>query len=82
MKNQKQINSLKDNIISDDELNKVIGDNKDIYKKLNELPEIEALDSIINQEESIDGIDKGKKFNIINAIETSLFLKPNCIKRK
>ena len=45
MRNEKQINPLQDNIISDDELDIVIGANKDLYDKLNELPEIEALDS-------------------------------------
>ena len=42
MKNEKQINPLQDNIISDDELDNIIGANKDLYDKLNELPEIEA----------------------------------------
>ena len=62
MKNEKQINPLENNMISDDELNNIIGANKDLYDKLNELPEIEALDSFIDQKESMDEIDREKGF--------------------
>ena len=37
MRNEKQIKSPQDNIISDDELDIVIGANKELYDKLNEV---------------------------------------------
>ena len=64
MKSEKQKNYLQNNIISDDELDDIIGANKDLYDKLNELPEIEALDSVIDQKELIDGIDRKKGFSL------------------
>ncbi len=64
MKNERQLNPLENKIISDNELDNIIGANKDLYDKLNELPEIEALDSVIDQEKSIDGIDRQKEFSL------------------
>ena len=64
MKNERQLNPLENKIISDNELDNIIGANKDLYDKLNELPEIEALDSVIDQEKSIDGIDRQKESSL------------------
>ena len=64
MKNERQLNPLENKIISDKELDNIIGANKDLYDKLNELPVIEALDSFIDQEKSIDGIDRQKEFSL------------------
>ena len=64
MKNERQLNPLENKIISDNELDNIIGANKDLYDKLNELPEIEALDSVTDQEESINGIDRQKGFSL------------------
>ena len=73
MNDKKQINPLHDKLISDAELETVIGANKDLYDKLNELPEIEALDSIIDQEESIDGTDRGKGLTLDLIIKIKSF---------
>ena len=72
MKNGKQINHLQNNMISDDELDNIIGANKDLYDKLNDLPEIEALNSGIDQKESIDVIDrkKGSSLDLIVKIKS------------
>ena len=72
MKNGKQINHLQNNMISDDELDNIIGANKDLYDKLNDLPEIEALNSGIDQKESTDVIDrkKGSSLDLIVKIKS------------
>ena len=51
MKNESHIEALDQQDISEVELNNVIDANKDLYDKLNELPEIEALDSLVEEEE-------------------------------
>jgi len=71
MKNDPRIDKTQDQEVSNVELEKVIGSNKDLYDKLNKIPEIEALDSILLEDE--DGI-KNKKtpyfsLNIINKIK-------------
>ena len=71
MKNAPSIDKIQDQEVSNAELEKVIGSNKDLYDKLNKIPEIEALDSILLEDE--DGI-KNKKtpyfsLNIINKIK-------------
>ena len=50
MKNESHIEALDQQDFSEVELNNVIDANKDLYDKLNELPEIEAMDSIIEEE--------------------------------
>ena len=79
MKNRRQIEALDQQEISEIELNNFIGANKNLYNKLNELPEMEALDSILEDEEinkednekskfSIDYIDKIKSFYYENEL--------------
>ena len=72
MKNDKQINPLQKNTISDDELDVVIGANKELYDRLNELPEIEALDSIVEVASSKKGSggEKGFTLDIITKIKS------------
>ena len=72
MKNDKQINPLQKNTISDDELDVVIGANKELYDRLNELPEIEALDSIVEVANSKKGSEgeKGFTLDIITKIKS------------
>ena len=55
MKNESHIEALDQQDISEVELNNVIDANKDLYDKLNELPEIEALDSLVEEEEEKKG---------------------------
>ena len=55
MKNESHIEALDQQDISEVELNNVIDANKDLYDKLNELPEIEALDSLVEEEEGKKG---------------------------
>ena len=43
MKNDRTIETSEEQNIPEVELNKVIGANKELYDKLNEIPEIEAL---------------------------------------
>ena len=56
MKNESHIEALDQQDISEVELNNVIDANKDLYDKLNELPEIEALDSLVEEEGKRAGI--------------------------
>ncbi len=71
MKNAPSIDKIQDQEVSNAELEKVIGSNKDLYDKLNKIPEIEALDSIVLEDE--DGINNEKtpyfSLNIINKIK-------------
>ncbi len=71
MKNENQIESLGKNTVSDAELESVIGANQDLYNKLNQLPEIEALSSITDKSEE----NKSKS-------EDSIFFKKNISKLK
>ena len=58
MKNESHLEALDQQDISEVELNNVIDANKDLYDKLNELPEIEALDSLVEEEEAKRGKNK------------------------
>ena len=71
MKNESQSEALGQQEISEVELNNVIGANKDLYDKLNELPEMEALDSLIEEKEVKRDGNKKPKFSIdfINKID-------------
>ena len=71
MKNENQIEALGKNTVSDAELESVIGANQDLYNKLNQLPEIEALSSITDKSEE----NKSKS-------EDSIFFKKNISKLK
>ena len=71
MKNENQIESLGKSTVSDAELESVIGANQDLYNKLNQLPEIEALSSITDKSEE----NKSKS-------EDSIFFKKNISKLK
>ena len=71
MKNENQIESLGKSTVSDAELESVIGANQDLYNKLNQLPEIEALSSITDKSEE----NKSKS-------ENSIFFKKNISKLK
>ena len=51
MKNDRIREISEEQNIPEVELNKVIGANRDLYDKLNKIPEIEALDSILEEEE-------------------------------
>ena len=62
MKNQ--IDPLLKSTISDEELDVVIGANKELYDRLNELPEIEALDSTIEDTNSKKGRDGETEFTL------------------
>ena len=72
MKNESHLEALDQQDISEVELNNVIDANKDLYDKLNELPEIEALDSLIEEEEEKKGRNKKSKSSIdfINKIKS------------
>ena len=72
MKNESHIEALDQQDISEVELNNVIDANKDLYDKLNELPEIEALDSLVEEEEAKRGRNKKSKSSIdfINKIKS------------
>mgnify|MGYP001460401807 CR=1 FL=1 len=72
MKNESQKEASDQQDISEVELNNVIDANKDLYDKLNELPEMEALDSLIEEEEvSRDGNKKPKiSVDFINKIKS------------
>ena len=72
MKNESQLEALGQQEISEVELNNVIGANKDLYDKLNELPEMEALDSLIEEKEASRDGNKKPKFSIdfINKIKS------------
>ena len=50
MKNDRPIETSEELNIPESELNKVIGANKELYDKLNEITEIEALDPILEEE--------------------------------
>ena len=71
MKNESQTEALGQKEILDVELNNVIDANKDLYDKLNELPEMETLDSLIEKQEVQRSRDKKSKFSIdfINRIK-------------
>ena len=71
MKNENQIEALGKNTVSDAELESVIGANQDLYNKLNQLPEIEALSSITDKSEE----NRSKS-------EDSIFFKKNISKLK
>ena len=64
MKNESHIEALDQQDFSEVELNNVIDANKDLYDKLNELPEIEAMDSIIEEEEVRRGRNKKSRSSI------------------
>ena len=64
MKNKRQTEALDQQEISETELNNFIGANKDLYNKLNELPEMEALDSIFEDEEINKDDNEKLKFSI------------------
>ena len=72
MKNESHIEALDQEEISEVALNNVIDANKDLYDKLNELPEIEALDSLVEEEEEKKGRNKKSKSSIdlINKIKS------------
>ena len=71
MKNDRTIETSEEQNIPEVELNKVIGANRDLYDKLNEIPEIEALDSIMEEEE-IKKNEKESQFvsDLINRIKS------------
>ena len=71
MKNTSQKEALSQQDILEVELNNVIDANKDLYDKLNELPEIEALNSIVEEEEVRKDRNKKSKSSIyfINKIK-------------
>ena len=71
MKNENQIEAIGKDTVSDAELESVIGANQDLYNKLNQLPEIEALSSITDKSEE----NKSKS-------EDSIFFKKNISKLK
>ena len=71
MKNENQLEALGKNTVSDAELESVIGANQDLYNKLNQLPEIEALSSITDKSEE----NRSKS-------EDSIFFKKNISKLK
>ena len=77
MKNDKQINPLQKNTISDDELDVVIGANKELYDRLNELPEIEALDSIVEVANSKKGSGGEKGFTLDTITKIKSFYHEN-----
>ena len=60
MKNESHIEALDQQDISEVELNNVIDANKDLYDKLNELPEIEALDSLVEEGAAIGKANHGR----------------------
>ena len=62
MKNDRPIETSEELNIPESELNKVIGANKELYDKLNEIPEIEALDSILEEEEEKKVNEKESRF--------------------
>ena len=64
MKNESHIEALDQQDFSEVELNNVIDANKDLYDKLNELPEMEALDSLVEEEEVNRDGNKKPKFSI------------------
>ena len=72
MKNESQKEASGQQDISEVELNNVIDANKDLYDKLNELTEIEALDSQIEEEEEKRDRNKKSKSSIdfINNIKS------------
>ena len=71
MKNDRIREISEEQNIPEVELNKVIGANRDLYDKLNEIPEIEALDSILEEEE-IKKNEKESQFvsDLINRIKS------------
>ena len=62
MKNDRLIETSEELNVPESELNKVIGANKELYDKLNEIPEIEALDSILEEEEEKKVNEKESRF--------------------
>jgi len=64
MKNESQKEALSQQDISEVELNNVIDANKDLYDKLNELPEMETLDSLIEEQEVQRSRNKKSKSSI------------------
>ena len=62
MKNDRPIENSEELNVPESELNKVIGLNKELYDKLNEIPEIEALDSILEEEEEKKVNEKESRF--------------------
>ena len=62
MKNDRSIETSEELNVPESELNKVIGANKELYDKLNEIPEIEALDSILEEEEEKKVNEKKSQF--------------------
>ena len=75
MEKDNSIIKIKESEVSDIEINKVIGANKDLYDKLNQIPEIEALESIyIDQDEDISEEKKPNLiFNLISKIKSFYF---------
>ncbi len=62
MKNDRLVETSEELNVPESELNKVIGANKELYDKLNEIPEIEALDSILEEEEEKKVNEKESRF--------------------
>ena len=62
MKNDRLVETSEELNVPESELNKVIGANKELYDKLNEIPEIEALDSILEEEEEKKVNEKNSQF--------------------
>ena len=72
MNNNIQIDQNKESDVSNSELDNVIQANKDLYEKLNAIPEIEALESIsIEEEQETKGeIESHLLFNQLNKIKS------------
>ena len=72
MKNDVPLGTLENEEISTTEIEKAIHANKDLYDKLNKIPEIEAIAALQNEEESsLEGaVQFKRKFDIVSKLKS------------
>ncbi len=72
MKHSSQQDRVQETDVSSAELEKVIGSNKDLYDKLNKIPEIEALNSVLLEDEEKEEVKKDSNlaFDFINNLKS------------